>query len=130
MAKINKNIAKPSKTSSKKEPSKPRSHKDLKKLDKPMTVSQQIAYLAETTKLAKKDVASFFSSLADLIAFHLKKLEGISLMGLMRITLIKKPAIKAREGINPFTKEPTVFKAKPARKAVKIKAFKKLKEMV
>jgi nucleoid DNA-binding protein len=130
MAKTNTKTSKKPTASSKKEVTKPTFNKDLKKLEKPMTVSQQTAYLAETTALTKKDVANLLSSLADLIGFHLKKLEGISLMGLMKIMLIKKPATKAREGINPFTKEPTVFKAKPARKVVKIRALKKLKDMV
>ena len=36
--------------------------------------------------------------------------------GFAKFVVIKKPATKERKGINPFTKEPTVFKAKPARK--------------
>ena len=42
----------------------------------------------------------------------------------------KKTAKKAREGINPFTKEETMFKAKPARRVVKIQPLKKMKDMV
>jgi DNA-binding protein HU-beta len=41
---------------------------------------------------------------------------------------VKKAATKARQGINPFTKQPTIFKAKPARKLVKIRALKALKD--
>ena len=48
--------------------------------------------------------------------------------GVMKITTVKKPARKARKGINPFTGEETVFKAKPASIAVKIRPLKKLKE--
>ena len=65
-----------------------------------------------------------------MIAFHLKNLEEISIAGLMKIIVIKKPATKAREGINPFTGQPTIFKAKPAKKVVKIRALKKVKDMV
>jgi hypothetical protein len=42
--------------------------------------------------------------------------------------VIKKPATKAREGINPFTKEPTTFKAKPARKIIKARPVKAAKD--
>jgi nucleoid DNA-binding protein len=42
---------------------------------------------------------------------------------------VKKPATKARKGINPFTGEETVFKAKPASTTVKVRPLKKLKEM-
>ena len=48
----------------------------------------------------------------------------------MKITVQKKPATKARKGVNPFTGEEMMFKAKPARKVVKVRALKKLKEMV
>ena len=50
--------------------------------------------------------------------------------GLMKVKVIRKPATKEREGINPFTKEPTIFKAKPARNVVKVAPLKALKEMV
>jgi nucleoid DNA-binding protein len=49
--------------------------------------------------------------------------------GLFKIQTVRKPATKARKGINPFTGEETVFKAKPARTVVKIRPLKKLKEM-
>ncbi len=51
-----------------------------------------------------------------------------TLPGLMKITTVKKPARKARKGINPFTGEETMFKAKPASIAVKVRPLKKLKE--
>jgi hypothetical protein len=51
-----------------------------------------------------------------------------TLPGLMKITTVKKPAVKARKGINPFTGEETMFKAKPASVAVKVRPLKKMKE--
>jgi nucleoid DNA-binding protein len=48
----------------------------------------------------------------------------------MKCKVIRKPATKARKGINPFTGEPTTFKAKPARNVIKVRALKALKEMV
>ena len=53
-----------------------------------------------------------------------------TLPGLLKIKVINKPATKARKGINPFTGEPAVFKAKPARRVVKVLPLKALKEMV
>jgi nucleoid DNA-binding protein len=41
-----------------------------------------------------------------------------------------KPATKERQGTNPFTGEPTTFKAKPARNVVKVRPLKRLKDMV
>ncbi len=102
----------------------------LKNLNKPLTRTQQISYLAEATNLPKKDVTSIINALEPMISFHLKNLEEISIAGLMKIIVIKKPATKAREGINPFTGQPTVFKAKPAKKVVKVRALKKVKDMV
>jgi hypothetical protein len=46
------------------------------------------------------------------------------------VKVIRKPKTKAHKGINPFTKEETVFKAKPARNVVKILPLKGLKDMV
>jgi nucleoid DNA-binding protein len=48
----------------------------------------------------------------------------------MKITVKRKPATKARKGINPFTGEEMMFKAKPARNVIKVRPLKKLKEMV
>jgi len=46
------------------------------------------------------------------------------------LVVVRKPAVKAHKGINPFTGEETMFKAKPARNVVKIRALKSLKDMV
>jgi nucleoid DNA-binding protein len=51
------------------------------------------------------------------------------LPGLIKVQVKRKPATKARKGINPFTGEMTTFKAKPARRVVKVTPLKKLKEM-
>ncbi len=99
---------------------------------KPMTKTEILNSLAESTGVAKKDVASVFDELGGLIEQSLSsKGPGVfNIPGLMKITVQRKPATKAREGINPFTGEPTVFKAKPARNVVKIRPLKALKDMV
>lgn len=98
---------------------------------KPTTKSEIYNYIAEKTNLKRKDVVSVFDALQDLIERDLKRGPGIvNLAGLMKIKVIKKPAVPARKGINPFTGQPTTFAAKPAHNVVKIRPLKGLKEMV
>ena len=98
---------------------------------KVLTKSQILASLAEATELSRKDVASVFDALSDLIKKNVgKKGPGMFVIpGLMRIMVIQKPATKARMGINPFTKQEQMFKAKPARKVIKVRPLKALREM-
>jgi nucleoid DNA-binding protein len=99
---------------------------------KQATKSEIFSSLAEKTNLSKKDIASVFEAMSELIAKDLgKKGPGIFVVpGLLKLKIVDKPATKARPGINPFTKEPTIIKAKPARKAVKAVLLKQLKELV
>ncbi len=99
---------------------------------KPMTKSEILSSLSESTELSKKEVAGVFEDLAALIAKNLKKSGAgvFTIPGLSKIKVVRKPATKARMGINPFTKEETMFKAKPARNVVKIQPLKALKDMV
>lgn len=99
---------------------------------KPMTKTEIISELAQNTELTKKQVSSVFDELAIVIERHIKQRSPGKFVfpGLMKIEVKKKPATKARKGINPFTKEETMFKAKPARKVVKIRPLKNVKDMV
>lgn len=99
---------------------------------KPMTKSEMLNALAESNEMSRKEVSDFLDSLGELIGKNLsKKGPGvINIPGLMKIKVVRKPATKEREGINPFTKEPTIFAAKPARNVVKILPLKGLKDMV
>lgn len=94
--------------------------------------SQSYAYISEATELSKKEVASVMDVLHNLMHRHLKKggAGQFTIPGITKAVVKRKPATKARKGINPFTGEPTTFKAKPARNVVKLRALKKLKEMV
>jgi len=87
--------------------------------------------VAEETGLSRKQVSAVMDSLGSQIAKNLgKKGPGLFVLpGLLKINVIQKPATKARKGINPFTKMEQIFKAKPARKVVKIRPLKSLKEM-
>jgi len=98
---------------------------------KPPSKSEILASIAETTELSRKQVASVFDALSGLIKKNVgKKGPGMFMVpGLMKIVVIQKPAIKARKGINPFTKQEQMFKAKPARKVIKVRPMKALKDM-
>jgi nucleoid DNA-binding protein len=89
-------------------------------------------HIATSTELTRKQVIAVLDELSSLIEGHIsKKGPGeFVLPGLLKIVTVKKPARKARKGINPFTGEETTFAAKPASTQVKVRALKKLKEMV
>ena len=97
-----------------------------------MTKSVLYMTIAENTGLKKKDVVAVFDELTGIIHGHVKKNAAglFTVPGLMKVKVVRKPATKARKGINPFTGEPAVFKAKPARNVVKVLPLKALKEMV
>ena len=99
---------------------------------KPPTKSEIYNAIMQETDLTRRQVGAVFDSLEGLISKELKPRGSgmFSLPGLCKIKVVKKPATKARKGINPFTGEETVFKAKPARKAVKVQPLKGLKDMV
>jgi len=100
---------------------------------KPPTKSEIYAKIVDDTGLARKDVAAVFDSLSGQIKKSLGGRGGpgmFSIPGLLKMRVVKKPAKKARKGINPFTGEEMMFKAKPASKVVKISALKGLKDMV
>ena len=98
---------------------------------KAATKSEIITNIAATTELSRKQDASVFDALADQIKAALgKKGPGLFVMpGLLKVMVIQKPAVKARKGINPFTKQEQMFKAKPARKVIKVRPLKALKDM-
>ena len=97
-----------------------------------MTKAAIIDEIIKNSELSKKQVTSVLDELTILIERHIKKgaVGQFVLPGLMKIEVKRKPATKARKGINPFTGEPTTFKAKPARNVVKIRPLKKVKDMV
>ncbi len=98
---------------------------------KPATKSEILSNVADATQLSRKQVASVFEALSGQIEAAVgKKGPGVfALPGLLKIMVILKPATPQRKGINPFTKQEQIFKAKPARKVVKVRALKALKDM-
>ena len=114
----------PAKAVAKKAPAK------VKAIQEKMTKTQIIGNIAESTGLNKKQVTDVIGELESLIEGSIKKraVGEFTIPGLMKITTVRKPAVRARKGTNPFTGEETMFKAKPASTAVKIRPLKKMKE--
>merc|ERR1719324_472778 len=102
--------------------------KSMKAMKSGMTQTGVMTAVAETTGLKTKDVKGVVEALMAVAVGEVKKAGRFNLAGMLVMKLKNKPAQKARKGINPFTKEPCVFKAKPASKTVRCIAMKKLKE--
>jgi len=99
---------------------------------KPMNKTEILAALSEATGLTTQQVAGLFDELANLIGRNLGE-DGpgvFAIPGLLQIKVVRKPATPERKGINPFTKEEAVFKAKPAKNVVKLVPLKGLKDML
>ena len=103
----------------------------MAKSAKPATKSEILSNVAEATRLSRKQVASVFDAISGQIKAAVgKKGPGVfALPGLLKIMVIVKPATPKRKGINPFTKQEQIFKAKPARKVIKVRPLKALKDM-
>ena len=101
-------------------------------MPKLMSKSELIQRIADqhSNGLARKDIKEVIESLASIGHKELKKSGLFLVPGFAKFVVIRKPATKARKGINPFTKEPTVFKAKPARKVIRARPVKAVKDAV
>jgi nucleoid DNA-binding protein len=99
---------------------------------RPRSKSDVYSTVAQHVGIHRRDVAAVFHTLASMIKADLSKggPGTFNVPSMMRITLKRKPATKARMGINPFTKEQVMFKAKPARNVVRVRPLKALKDMV
>src|SRR5262245_48628077 len=92
--------------------------------------SEVFGHVCKDTGLSRKQVVAVFESLNGIIKKSLRGPGLFTLPGLLKMKVVKKPATKAREGINPFTKEKMIFKAKPASKKVRVLPLKSLKALV
>lgn len=102
------------------------------KYDEALTKAEMYNTIAEATGLTRKQVVSVFDCMGQVIHGHIRsKAIGVcTIGGLLKVEVKRKAATKARKGVNPFTGAEIMIKAKPARNVVKVKALKKLKEMV
>ena len=94
------------------------------------TKSEILAAISKDTDLSRKQVSGVFESLNNVIRKSLRSNGVVTVPGLLKLKVVKKPATKARKGINPFTGEEMMFKAKPASKKVRALPLKSLKAMV
>jgi nucleoid DNA-binding protein len=95
-----------------------------------MSKSEFVEAVANQSGLDKKQVNAVLNALTDVVYKELKAQNEVVLPGLVKLTSVTKPAVPEREGINPFTKEKTMFKAKPERKVIKPRPLKALKDAV
>ncbi|MEO0483027.1 MAG: HU family DNA-binding protein [Planctomycetota bacterium] len=123
---------KTAKRTAKKAPARAAAPKRIAAAAKPRTKSEIMTLLAEHSGVSKKEVAAVFETMGTMIGADLSKRgPGVfNVPGLMKVLVQRKPATKARKGINPFTGEETMFKAKPARNVVKVRPLKGLKDLV
>ena len=100
--------------------------------EKPRTKSEVLGTIADHVGITKKEAGQVFDVMGEMIAADLKKnaVGSFTVPGMMKVTVQRKPATKARKGTNPFTGEETTFKAKPARNVVKVRPMKGLKDLV
>jgi nucleoid DNA-binding protein len=99
---------------------------------KPATKTEVYGALADKSGLSRKQVASVFEALHDLLGKELgKKGPGLfTIPGMFKVKVVHKPATKARPGFNPATKQPIMIKAKPARKVLKVLPLKAIKDLI
>merc|ERR1719498_1719378 len=95
-----------------------------------MTATAVYQSVADTAGVKRKDVKTVIESYLDVCAKELKKTGTVKVGQMLKMKLKHKPATPAWKGVNPFTKEPCVFKAKPASKTVRGLALKKLKDAI
>lgn len=95
-----------------------------------MSKSELVQEIANQSGVDKKQVSAVLDALNTVVYRELKAQNEVVIPGLLKLTSVTKPAVPEREGINPFTKEPTVFKAKPARTVIKPRPLKALKDAV
>ena len=95
-----------------------------------MSKTELIEAIANESGLEKKQVNAVLEAMNNIVYKELKADREVTIPGLLKLTTVRKAAQPAREGINPFTKEPTTFKAKPARTVVKPRPLKALKDAV
>ncbi len=100
---------------------------------KPPTLSKSAlinAVVQEVGEISRKEVKTILEQLADIAYKELKKSGMFTMPGFAKFRVVKKPATKAREGTNPFTKQPMTFAAKPATKSIRARAIKSIKDAV
>lgn len=100
--------------------------------NKSFTKQKLLQFLSRKTGITKRNIDSVFKELLNAIKENMKEggPEKFTLPGIFKITAKNIPAQEEKTGLNPFTKEKMIFKAKPASRKIKIKALKNLKDII
>jgi nucleoid DNA-binding protein len=107
-------------------------HRRYEMPNKRMSKTEFVTTLAEKSGLTKKQAAAALDTINAMVAQQLSK-HGpgeVLIPGLLIMNVVDKPATPEHEGINPFTREPMTYKAKPARRVIKVRPLKVLKDAV
>ena len=88
------------------------------------------AVVEESGEVTRRQVKAVLDAMTDIAYRELKRNGIFTLPGFAKFRVVKKPATKAREGINPFTKQPMTFAAKPASKSVRARPIKAIKDAI
>jgi DNA-binding protein HU-beta len=78
--------------------------------------------------VSRRQVKAIMDAMVAIGHRELKKNGIFTVPGFAKFRVVKKPATKAREGVNPFTKQPMTFAAKPASKSVRARPIKAIKD--
>jgi DNA-binding protein HU-beta len=95
-----------------------------------MTKSQLIDAISESSAVSKSEVRAVIENMATVGYKELNESGEFVIPGFVKMSVVNKAATEARSGINPFTKEPMEFAAKPAGKTVKASPLKVAKDAV
>lgn len=96
-----------------------------------MTKTELERAVAEQAGVDKKTAASVLDALEEVVTKNVRSGDPVTIRpGFIKVSRKDVEARPAREGTNPFTGEPTTFKARPASKTAKVTALKKLKDGV
>lgn len=100
--------------------------------NKRMNKSQFVTAMAEKGGLNQKQASSALDAINAITVEQLSKRGPgeVLIPGLLKLNVVDKPATSQHEGVNPFTKEPMTYKAKPAHKVIKVRLLKALKDAV
>ncbi len=99
---------------------------------KKLTKSQFVAEVAEKSGLSRKDAGAVLDAM-NVVVIEQLGTQGpgeVIIPGLLKLNKVEKPAVPARQGVNPFTKEQTTFKARPASRSVRARPVKALKDAI
>jgi DNA-binding protein HU-beta len=99
-------------------------------MQKVMSKSELIQRVAEKSNLTRSDVTRMLDALEEVGHAELKNTGTFTLPGFVKFVAEEKPATEAHQGMNPFTKEPMMIGAKPARKVIKVRLLKAIKDAV